>query len=534
MAISFETKLIAATAVVAYFVGKRWLSYRGSDVRRLKKPAGGNWLLGHEYEAWGTTDGEFYIKNVNELGQAFGMQGGLFLVLTDPAAISHIYTKHPYEYLKSQIIRPLIDRLIGKSLVWAEGDQHKRQRQMLAPVFTNENVKNMDEEVHNAADKLVDVLREHIQSERVTEKDGGVRVNILEWSCRATLDIIGNVGFGYDFQCGRSEEAKAIQRSWRDLVLMGMGWMGFAAPLVIRAFPFIADLPIKPIQAQGEIKTIIKGLARQLVEQRRSMQSDAGMKSGKDLMSTLLKLNDKAEGADLDQLLDHICTFVMVGHETTSAAINFSLLELARHPEMQERLRREVTEFVGSGPGGEPTYEEYQSKMPYLDAVCRESLRFYPPASHAERISTIDDVIPLRFPITTPSGEQLNSIRIKKGQHINIPTIAINRNAAVWGPDAEVFRPERWLEPGGSPAPSTLTQGWGGIFTFIEGPRICIGYRLALFEYKVLMSVLLKNFEFQDTGIKLGTQFSSTLQPFIEGRKHDGVQIPLIVRDLHQ
>lgn len=62
----------------------------------------------------------------------------------------------------------------------------------------------------------------------------------------------------------------------------------------------------------------------------------------------------------------------MVGHETTSAAINFSLLELARNPEMQEKLRKEVTDFVGSGPGGEPTYEEYQSKLPYLDAVCKE------------------------------------------------------------------------------------------------------------------------------------------------------------------
>ncbi|KAG8891909.1 hypothetical protein FRC01_014454, partial [Tulasnella sp. 417] len=418
MGLSLETKVIAATAIVAYFVSKRWTSQRGSDVGRLKKPTGGHWLWGHEYEAWSTTDGEFYINNVHELGQAFAMKGGLFiltdvtfasvstsvylrrtsclveftllafvnglvhggvvkqspdiLAVADPAAISHIYSKHPYEYLKSQIIRPLIDRLIGKSLVWAEGEQHRRQRQMLAPVFTNENVKRMDEEVHNAADKLVDVLREHIQSERITEKDGSVTVNILEWSCRATLDIIGNVGFGYDFQCGRSEEAKAIQRSWRELVLMGMDFMGFAAPLVVRAFPFITDLPVRQIQSQGEIKTIIKKLAMQLIEQRRAMQNDEGMKNGKDLMSTLLKLNEKAEGADLDQLLDHVCTFVMVGHETTSAAINFSLLELARHPEMQEKLRKEVSEFVGSGPGGEPTYEEYQSKLPYLDAVCKE------------------------------------------------------------------------------------------------------------------------------------------------------------------
>ncbi|KAG8952767.1 hypothetical protein FRC04_003690 [Tulasnella sp. 424] len=532
MVTSFETKLLIIGAVIAYVVAKRWFSQRGSDVGRIKKPAGAHWLWGHEYEAWDTPDGKFYLKNIEQLGQAFAMKGGLFLAIADPLAITHIFTKHPYDYVKSQIIRPLIERLLGKSLPWAEGEQHKYQRQMLAPVFTNENVKHMDQEIHQAADKLADSLREHVQS--VAEKDSGAEVNILDWSGRATLDIIGNVGFGHDFGCGMSEEAKAIQRSWRELVGMGMQFPGFVAPLVIRAFPFITDLPVEAIQAQGETKTIVKRIAKQLVEQRKNMQNDEGMKNGKDLMSTLLKWNEKAEAEDLDQLLDHICTFVMVGHETTSNALNFSLLELARHPEIQDKLRKEITEFVGSGPGGEPTYEEYQSKLPYLDAVCKEGLRMYPPASHTERIALIDDVIPLRFPITTPSGEQLDSIRIKRGQLINIPTIAINRNATVWGPDAEVFRPERWLEAGGLPAPTSLTQGWSGIFSFIEGPRICIGFRLAVFEYKVIMTTLLKNFEFKATGAKLETQFSSNLQPYVVGRKEEGIQIPLIVKDLHQ
>ena len=59
-----------------------------------------------------------------------------------------------------------------------------------------------------------------------------------------------------------------------------------------------------------------------------------------------------------------------------------------------------------------------------------------------------------------------------------VPTIAINRNHTVWGPDAEEFKPERWLEGAKQPGSNTLTQGWNGIFTFIEGPRLCIGYRL--------------------------------------------------------
>lgn len=71
----------------------------------------------------------------------------------------------------------------------------------------------------------------------------------------------------------------------------------------------------------------------------------------------------------------------MVGHETTSNALNFALYELARNPEMQDKLRKEITEFVGSSPNGEPTYEEYQSKLPYLDAVCKEGWVFPDPST---------------------------------------------------------------------------------------------------------------------------------------------------------
>ena len=53
--------------------------------------------------------------------------------------------------------------------------------------------------------------------------------------------------------------------------------------------------------------------------------------------------------------------------------MNFALLELARNKDVQDKLRRELLEFNGSGPGGEPTYEEYQSKLPYFDAVIKEA-----------------------------------------------------------------------------------------------------------------------------------------------------------------
>ena len=128
------------------------------------------------------------------------------------------------------------------------------------------------------------------------------KINLVEWTSRATLDIIGSVGFGHDFQCGESTEAKQIFASFKQIVEMGLDTPGFIAPVVVRAMPFITQLPVEAIQAQGEIKIICKSIARKLVEERNAMGASA--KEGRDLLSVLLRSNDK--DGDIDQLLDNV------------------------------------------------------------------------------------------------------------------------------------------------------------------------------------------------------------------------------------
>lgn len=191
---------------------------------------------------------------------------------------------------------------------------------------------------------------------------------------------------------------------------------------------------------------------------------------------------------------------------------------------MQTKLRNELTYH-----GIDPTYDQLTNGLPYLDAVVHEILRIHPPIveftrvvcprllspppllpdNHLSSISLSDvfaaplmtddhttlpqaiedDVIPISEPVRTKSGELVDSLTIAKGTLVAISMESMNRSAAVWGDDAKVFRPSRWLEDAngqnGIPAKAKEIQGHRHLLTFVDGPRTCLGKNFALAELKV-------------------------------------------------
>jgi len=119
--------------------------------------------------------------------------------------------------------------------------------------------------------------------------------------------------------------------------------------------------------------------------------------------------------------------------------------------------------------------------MPYLTAVCNETLRLYPTVPITVRVSVKSTKIGAQF---IPS----NTTAV-------ISQWAINHDHDLWGADAEEFRPTRWLEGeyaanGGAKSPYAL-------LTFLHGPRSCIGRSFALMEMRCLLAVLTKRFRFE-------------------------------------
>uniref|UniRef100_A0A0W0FPV3 Cytochrome p450 n=1 Tax=Moniliophthora roreri TaxID=221103 RepID=A0A0W0FPV3_MONRR len=99
------------------------------------------------------------------------------------------------------------------------------------------------------------------------------------------------------------------------------------------------------------------------------------------------------------------------------------------------------------------SYDELVS-LPYLDAICRETLRLFPPATHVNRIAKHDTILPLAVPVTCPDGSIVTEVALPKNKQLFISILNSNRNSAIWGEDALEWKPERWLEP----LPSSVTE----------------------------------------------------------------------------
>ncbi|KAJ8086072.1 hypothetical protein PM082_004891 [Marasmius tenuissimus] len=383
------------------------------------------------------------------------------LVLSDTIGVNYLLQKKVFDYHHSEVVRPRVARLLGEGLGWIEGeDEHKRMRRLSRPALTADNIKTMSPDIIDAAWKVTEDLVRDVD----TNKDNNREVNIVDWTGKATLNIVGRVAFLHDFKAGNSEEAQGILNARKKGVSPAAKYIGFLTLMMLRRFHFLNYLPIGAIQGQGLARrTVHAGVAEELVNRDKGLLEEVKRWSQSDLLSRLL-LAAEEERISKQELYEHISTFIIAGFESTTTTVGFSLWELAQHPEKQERLRKELSPNA--------TWADLQpDKAPYLDAVLKETLRMYPGLPYMERTATKEDVIPLRDPVKK-GGKLINEIVVKPGQTVLIPIIAAQRLDS----DGDTFMPERWLSKN---PPDMGYGGWGGMLVFSDGPRSCVGSQLA-------------------------------------------------------
>jgi len=290
-------------------------------------------------------------------------------------------------------------------------------------------------------------------------------VNMLDWFSKLTLEVILSTAFGVDanIQLGENTEMlKKIKTLFEVPILVRML---ARLPFGIFLLRIMASLyGIKPDYLQGIAKGIIKSRRQQ------------GLTGRKDLLHLMMMANEETTVEGVSKLSDEEIVaqsilFLLAGYETSSNTLSFTLYRLAVNPDVQDKLRKEITEAMESK---KPLYEVAQS-IEYLDCVIMEAQRLYPAAAQLNRECCED--------------YDLNGIHIPAGMEIMIPLYALHHDPDVWQ-DPEKFDPERFR------GPAKDARHAFQFLPFGAGPRNCIGMRFALMEVKIALIRILTKYKF--------------------------------------
>jgi cytochrome P450 family 4 len=190
------------------------------------------------------------------------------------------------------------------------------------------------------------------------------------------------------------------------------------------------------------------------------------------MMDTLL--NAQAENLiDEEGILEETDTFTFEGHDTTSAAVTFTLLLLSHHSDIQEKLLDEINQTISSTGRSEFMIDDF-NKLELMERVIKESLRLYPPVHFISRVLSED--INLKGEI------------FPKGRLVNVHIFDIHRDPSIY-PDPEKFDPDRFLPE------NCAERNHFAFVAFSAGMRNCIGQKFAMLELKMLLMKIITNFK---------------------------------------
>ncbi|EIW54984.1 cytochrome P450 [Trametes versicolor FP-101664 SS1] len=490
-----------------------WRYFRQAFVKspldNIPGPPSPSWMTGNLPQMFNRQGMPFYHDLIDKYGpvvRLHGAYGRKILYVFDPRAMHSIVVKDQYSYeqpdwfIKSNLLT------LGPGLLSTLGEHHRKQRRMLNPIFSIAHMRHMMPIFYDVGHKLRVAVEERVRA-------APAEIDMLNWMGRTALELIGQAGLGYSFDPLEedltpdvyADAIKAYVPSLYDLsvfrwtlpYLVHIGTPAFRR----RVMQWL------PMPRLHRLQAVVDTMHRRATEIYREKKArlDKGDEAllqqvgeGKDLMSILLKANTQASVEDRlseEELIGQMVTMTFAAMDTTSNALSQILHLLAQNPHAQARARAEVLE--ASPDGRDIPYDELVA-LPFLDAVCRETLRLYPPATFIFREAQRDMILPLAEPLRGVDGALMSEIAVPKDTVVHVGIMGSNMNRKTWGADAWEWKPERWL----APQPDALVEAhipgvYSNLMTFIGGGRACIGFKFSQLEMKVVLALLLANFSFE-------------------------------------
>lgn len=392
---------------------------------------------------------EFLDTCVKRYGDPFtlrvlGLKSPPVVFFSNPQAIQDIFTvpSKQFDFGKAtHVFQPLMGK---HSIILQQGRSHQRQRQLLMPPFHGDRMR--------AYGKLICDITEKV----TTQWTPGASISIQQFMPDITLQIILQVVFGIK-PGSRYEKLKELLSSLLEDV---------TTPLYSSLFFF------PPLQKNlgawspwGHFlrrRQQIDELIYAEISQRR-FEKDP---SRTDILTMLMSARDDAEQHLTDvELRDQLVSLLLLGYETTSAALTWAFYLIHSSPQVLEKLRSELDTLPSTL---EP---EAMARLPYLTAVCQETLRIYP-------IGLICVPRMVKEPL------QLGGYEFDVGT-VLVPCIYLAHRRPELYPEPERFEPERFMENKFSPYE---------YLPFGGGSRGCIGTAFSMYEMKLVLATILSRF----------------------------------------
>ncbi|MGB1580389.1 MAG: cytochrome P450 [Nevskiales bacterium] len=422
-------------------------------------------------------------QTIEQWGSEFGTPYGISLgnqkaiVISEPDLIAEALRERPHRFRRFASLERIAEELGVIGLFSSEGETWQRQRRAWMKALSVHHVKPFFEQLGEITARL--------QKRWEAAADAGEAVDVQADLMRYTVDVTTLFAFGVDTNT-LEQEGDLIQEHLAQFFYMLNRRIG-------SPFPYWRWFKLPVDRRLDQSVAVVREFVNNTIAEARQRIADnpALAEQPTNLLEALIVARDEDGSAFTDtEIFGNTLTALLAGEDTTANTLSWMIHLLSKHPQEQKQLQAGVDQALGNAPMWSQLEDGDQLKC--IDAVMSETLRMKP-------------VAPLIF-LCAVEDTVLGDIKIEAGTNL----IMSMRMAAVdeqQYKEADVFRPQRWLE-------EKRLFAINPPMPFGGGPRMCPGRSLAQMEIKSVTSMLARNFDIEAIDAdNVGEKHSFTLMP---------------------
>jgi cytochrome P450 len=359
---------------------------------------------------------------------------------------------------------------------------HMKLRAKMAAGYSGKENESMEDTVDKQIAAFIDLIDEKYVSTSTEYRP-------MDFALKAqyfTLDVISALAFGKPFGYLTQDE------DLHDYIKITTAYIPFMVAL--GSVPWLADLlhsrlmrGLLPKESDKLGFGAFINVAKNVVAERFAPEA----KPQFDMLGSFIRHGLTPEEASSEALLQ-----IVAGSDTSASTIRAVMLHILANASAYRKLQAEIDNGIANGTISSPITDAEARRLPYLQACIKEGLRILPPATGAN------------FKAVPPGGDILAGKFIPAGTQIGSSHLSIQHSTVTFGPDAELFRPERWLDASDDPARlAHMTSTVDLVFHY--GKYKCLGQNVALMEFNKVFVELLRRFDFSTVHPQNAARMSS-------------------------